>query len=162
MLIISSDIPAQETMKTDQKASQSVEGIVHEVLRLLNGEAGKSRNWDAIGNLFFPEARLFILNHGKDFPDPVESVSLEEFIALLHDPYYEKGFTETETGRIIEEYNGIAHVFQSFYARDAENTEERGINSYQLVFADGRWWILNLLWTGDSNGVRVPDKYLND
>lgn len=57
-------------------------------------------------------------------------------------------------------YNGIANVFQSFYGKDSENKEERGINSYQLVYFKNRWWIANLLWTGDANGVKIPKKYL--
>ena len=62
--------------------------------------------------------------------------------------------------KVVDEYNGIAHVFQTFYAKDSENFEERGITSYQLVYFNNRWWIANIVWTGDSNGVKVPAKYL--
>ena len=85
---------------------------------------------------------------------------MDDFIKLMHDEYYEQGYLEYETGKTIDEYNGIANVFQSFYGKDSENKEERGINSYQLVYFEKRWWIANLLWTGDTNGVKVPKKYL--
>jgi hypothetical protein len=73
-----------------------------------------------------------------------------------------KDLFEYETGKVVDEYNGIAHVFQSFFAKDSENNEEKGINSYQLVYSDSRWWIVNIVWTGDSNGIKVPGKYLGN
>ena len=35
-----------------------------------------------------------VLNHDDTFPEPVESVTLEEFITLMQDPYYEEGYIE--------------------------------------------------------------------
>ena len=75
---------------------------------------------------------------------------MKKFILLMDDQYYDRGFSECEIKRkVVDEYNGIANVFQSFYAKDSENHEEKGINSYQLVYAKKRWWIRNILWMGD-------------
>jgi hypothetical protein len=52
-------------------------------------------------------------------------------------------------------------MFQSYYAKELE-IEEKGINSFQLVHDGKRWWIFNILWTNDRNGVKVPEKYLED
>lgn len=104
-----------------------------------------------------PSATLTILNHGDT--SFAESATIADFIELMNDPYYEQGFLEQEINKVYDEYNGIAQVFQSFYAKDAEGIEERGINSYQLVFFNDRWWIVSLLWIGDSNGVMLPEKY---
>lgn len=90
----------------------------------------------------------------------METVGLEEFVKLMHDQYYDAGFPEYETGKTVEQYNGLAVVFQSFYGKDSENREERGINSYQLVFFRNRWWIANLVWVLASRDVPIPGKYL--
>ena len=71
-----------------------------------------------------------------------------------------KGYLEHETGKTINEFNGIANVFQSFYGKDSENEEARGINSYQLVYFGKRWWIVNLLWTLETDKIKIPKKYL--
>lgn len=92
-------------------------------------------------------------------PQLLETVSLDEFIEMLDDPYYEQGYLQYEMGKVVDEYNGIAQVFQSFYGKDSDNLEERGITSYQLVYFKERWWIANVLWSIDANGVEVPDKY---
>jgi hypothetical protein len=160
ILISAMTLTAQEKMLFDTNAVKSIDGIVKEVLRLVSGEKGKTRNWEALRNLFLPTATFTVLNNNDSILQPVETVSLDDFIKLMHDEYYEQGYLEYETGKTIDEYNGIANVFQSFYGKDSENKEERGINSYQLVYFTKRWWIANLLWTGDTNGVKIPKKYL--
>ncbi|MEJ2005465.1 MAG: hypothetical protein P8X57_10975 [Cyclobacteriaceae bacterium] len=71
-------------------------------------------------------------------------------------------YEERITGRVIENYNGIAHVYESFYAKDSEGEEVNGLSSYQLVFLDGNWQIISILWTDDSNGKEIPEKYLSE
>lgn len=60
------------------------------------------------------------------------SMPMDDFLSLLKDPYYEQGFLEKEINKVVDEYNGIAQVFQSYYAEDSDGIEEQGINSYQL------------------------------
>ncbi len=148
---------AQHTSTT-----HSIDGLIAEVHRLVSRAPGESAQLEALRNLFLPTAQLTVLNHPVDsMAVLVETVSIDEFLELLQDPYYEAGYVEYETGKIIEEYNGLATVFSSFYSKDSEGQEGRGINSYQLVYVDDRWWIANLIWTTDSNGVEIPKKYLN-
>jgi hypothetical protein len=158
-LITTMTLAAQEKMSSGN-AVKSIDGIVKEVLRLISPEKEQARNWEALRNLFLPTATFTVLNNNDSIPRPVETVSLDDFIKLMHDEYYEQGYLEYEIGKTVDEYNGIANVFQSFYGKDSENKEERGINSYQLVYFEKRWWIVSLLWTGDTNGVKIPKKYL--
>lgn len=138
---------------------QTIDGIVNEVLRLSAREKGKTPNWDAFRQLFLPTATFTVLNHDTTFPTPSETVTLEEFIELMQDSYYEEGYIEYELGKVVNEYNGIANVFQSVYQKDSQNLESKSINSYQLIYFDDRWWVANLIWTTDLNGVKVPKKY---
>jgi hypothetical protein len=153
-------LKGQEAMLPDTNALKTVNGIVKESLRLISSEKGKTRNWEALQNLFLPTATFTVLNNNDSIPQPVETITLVEFINLLHDEYYERGYLEYETGKTVDEFNGIANVFQSFYGKDSEGKEERGINSYQLVYFNKRWWIANLLWTLETNRVKIPKKYL--
>lgn len=160
IIFITSNVIAQAQTVADTAAVHSIEGIVKEVLHIISGTEGKQRDWESFRNLFLPTADFTILNHDDSFPQPVETVSLEEFISSIQDDYYEQGYLEYAIGKVVNEYNGIAQVFQSFYAKDSENQETRGITSYQLVYFSDRWWIANLVWTTDTNGVKVPKKYL--
>ena len=70
-----------------------------------------------------------------------------------------KRVSQYETGKFVNEYNGIANVFQSFYAMDSDGQEVKGMTSYQLVYFDDRWWISDVLWTTNTNGIPIPPKY---
>ena len=163
LLFSVTNLKAQITMWPDTNAVKSIDGIVKEALRLQSGERGQTRNWKALRNLFLPTATFTILNieNGDSLRKPTETVSLDDFIELLHDDYYEEGYLEYETGKTVDEFNGIANVFQSFYGKDSKNEEARGINSYQLVYFGKRWWIANLLWTLETDKVKIPKKYLH-
>ena len=161
IIITTMSSSAQVKLSSDTNAVKSIDGIVKEVLKLVSGKKGTTRNWEALRNLFLSTATFTVLNNNDSIPIPVETISLDDFINLLHDEYYEQGYFEYEISKTIDEYNGIANVFQSFYGKDSENTEERGINSYQLVYFNKRWWIANMLWTIETKGAKIPKKYLN-
>lgn len=159
LILLTGSLRAQEMMLADSTATKSIDGMVKEVLRIVSGEKGKKRNFEAFRQLFLPTARFTVHSHDTTNRQPVESVSLEEFITILQDPYYDNGYLEYEIAKKVDEYNGIAQVFQAYHAKDSEGHEE-GITSYQLVNFNHRWWIASIVWTGNSNGVPVPKKYL--
>ena len=161
LLIFPIFVGAQEKMEADTQAVRSIHGIVNELLRLISSEEGKTRNGEAIGNLFIPTARFTVLMHDSASSDTIETIGLEEFLEMMTDPYYDKDFYETELHKVVDEYNGIAQVFQTYHGYDGEGYSETGLNSYQLAYFDDRWWIVSTLWTGNSNGVDIPEKYLS-
>ena len=160
IILFTVNLCAQKKTESNPIAVKSIDGIVNEVLEIISGEEGKIRDWDGFRNLFLPTANFTVLYHDDTFHQSSETINLEEFIHLMHDEYYNKGFTEYEISKVVDEYNGIANVFQSYYGKDSEGYEEKGITSYQLIYFENRWWIANILWTGDSNGVEIPKKYL--
>ena len=146
----------------DSFSVASINGIVSEMLRLVSREKGKQRDWERFRNLFLPTAHFTVVNHSDSISHPIETVGLDEFISLMHDPYYDNGYLEFEIKKVVNEYNGIANVFQTFHGKDSEGLEENGINSYQLVYFNNRWWIANLVWTMENNGIKIPKKYLKN
>lgn len=132
----------------------TVEGTVHALLNQITIEKCEKMDTAAIRNLFHPGAILTVGDSSN-----AETVSLDDFLTLLKDPYYEEGYLEKEIHKVTDQYNGIAQVFQTFYGKDSEGEEERGINSYQLTFYKGRWWIVSLLWTIEPDSLPIPAQY---
>jgi hypothetical protein len=162
-LFLSLSLSGQDTQvpDTDTPSSvQTIDGILREMLSTISREKGETKDWDAFRQLFLPTVRFTVLYHGGPFPVSTESVSLEEFIELLQDAYYEEGFSEYELGKSVQEYNGLAQVFQAVAIKDSEGEEARAMNSYQLLFFEDRWWIANVVWTTDDNGVEIPEEYI--
>jgi len=155
IIILVSSITYSQNTNSSDSIVRSIDGIVNEVLKLISGEKGVARNWDDFRNLFTPNAQFTVLNHGENGVNNYITYSLEEFVRIGKKFYENDGFIEYELKKTVNEYNGIAHVFQSYYAKELDN-EEEGINSFQLIFDGERWWITSLLWTSDRNGIKIP------
>lgn len=155
-------LKAQDKISEDTAAVRTIDGIVDKMLNLTTRQKGDTRDWNEFRDLFLPTATFTVLYNNDAFPQPAETVTLDELIKLMQDEYYEEGYIEYELGKVVNEYNGIANVFQSVYQKDSDNMESRAVNSYQLIYFNDRWWIANLIWTTDSNGVEIPQEYLKN
>ena len=69
--------------------------------------------------------------------------------AFLRDAFY-----ELEIDRSAQHYGNLVHAFSTYesYRSLEEGTEPfaRGINSFQLLYKDDRWWIMTI--SGNRNG----------
>ena len=154
-------IQASLAAQIDTISLKSIEGITNKMIELISGEIGEARNWEEYRNLFLPTAQKMSLKKTKNGKNKVNVMNLEEFVRNVG-PYYSRdGFEEYAIGLTINEFNGIATVFQSFYCRNLLGTyEKRGVNSYQLVYMKNRWWIASTLFTNETKNALIPDKYL--
>ena len=114
------------------------------MLSLVSSEKGKQRDWERFRNLFLPTAQFTVVNHSDSIPQAVETVSLEEFISLMHDAYYDNGYLEFEINKVVNEYNGIANVFQTFHGKDSEGLEgtESIVTNWFILTTGGESLIL--------------------
>lgn len=147
--------------QVDTLSTKTIEGITNKMIELISGEIGEERNWDAYRNLFLPRAQKISLGKTKDGTTKARVMSLEEFVRNVGPLYAKNGFEEYAIGLTINEFNGIANVFQSFYCKNLTGTyEKRGINSYQLVYSKNRWWIASTMFANETEDSPIPDKYL--
>ncbi|BDD11858.1 hypothetical protein FUAX_42900 (plasmid) [Fulvitalea axinellae] len=149
-----------QKVKNDSFAERvkTVDGTVNEILDIISGKKGEKRDWEAFRLLFAPKAQLSVMVHDSVGRGVLRTYTLEEFVRIGMRFYEGDGFIEYELKKTVDEYNGIAHVFQGYYAKELD-TEEKGINSFQLYYDGKRWWITSLLWVSDRNGVKLPEKY---
>jgi hypothetical protein len=135
----------------------SLEAIVGTVYQLISGRANEPRDWGRLRTLYSPGARLM----------PVRIVEGEAIIDMLDVDTYEStrkpifaaaDFYEVETGHRIERFGDVAHVWSAYEARRSADAAPfmRGINSFQLVHRESRWWILSVLWQNEQDGLMVP------
>lgn len=141
---------------------QSIESVVEQTHKTVSVKAGQKIDTTHLRTLFLPTANFtMVWNEEKDTKH--ETMSLNAFIESLADDYYTKGFFETGKGQIIDQYKGVAQVMQTFYGEDSDGEKGWGINSYQLIYSNNRWWIANMVWTmSDEEGKDIPKKYLKN
>lgn len=140
----------------------SPEALTELMLDLISVEIGEEPDWELFRSLFAPGARMMARIEQNTGETSIMDLDLEAFITRVGPNYAKDGFEEYSKGTSINEFNGIATVFQSFYCRNLKGTyEETGINSYSLVYKDDRWWILQVLFVNASEQAPLPSKYLN-
>ena len=81
-----------------------------------------------------------------------------------NDPYFRThGYYERSIGKRVEEFGNLAEVWSTKESRDAKEQAQpssRGIDSFQIVHAHGRFWIASLFFDDERPGVTLPAKYL--
>lgn len=148
---------------SDSLAYSTPEKLANKMLEFITFEKGEVKDWDDYRNLFLPEANKlsFRPKHGEPLSRQVRSSNLEEFVRYGSAGYSKNGFEEYAIGVDVNEFNGIASVFQSFYCKNGDGSyEARGVNSYQMVYLNGRWWIANTMFINETDDVKLPDDLL--
>ena len=125
---------------------------IDEMYAMISGPKGP-RDWSRQGNCFLPEARqvrTWVDDEGR--PQKL-SMSLDEYSANTTPFFEQNDFFEVETGRRIDLFGNIAHVWSHYEARrspDDANPERRGINSIQLFKdPDQGWRIIHMIWDNE-------------
>lgn len=143
------------------KDVKSIEGITNLMLDILSGPKGEKRNWALYKSLFVEGASMNIVNANAPLGKQIKTIPIDEFIEKYSAVYSRDGFEEYATGLEINEFNGVANAFQCFYCKNLIGTyENRGVNTYQLVYAEDRWWITNVAFANETDDIKVPEKYL--
>lgn len=140
------------------------DAIVEALYEVISGPPGP-RDWDRLRSLFHPQARMIPTGPDPRAPGARRTAvwTVDEYIEQVTPFFDERGFYEREIGRVTERFGGVVHLFSAYESRvDPESEEpfQRGINSIQLVQQDDRWWILTVLWEGESDDNPIPQRYL--
>ena len=134
---------------TDQEA---IGAVIDEMYDMISGPAGP-RDWSRQANCFLPEAlqvRTWVDEEGK----PAKlSMGLDEYRANTTPFFMTNPFYEVETGRRIDVFGNMAHVWSNYEARtspDDADVERRGINSIQLFrHPEFGWRIIHMIWDNE-------------
>ena len=125
---------------------------IDEMYSMISGPAGP-RDWSRQEKCFLPEAhqvRTWIDDEGRAAK---KSMSLDEYSRDTTPFFMTNAFYEVETGRRIDVFGNIAHVWSKYEARrslDDSDVERRGINSIQLFKDPDRGWrIIHMIWDNE-------------
>lgn len=147
----------ETAIPADPRDVGSLDAIMRAVYDVISSPAGQRRDWDRMRSLFTANARLMPLG-----PRGLRSGGVEDYIAASGPLLERDGFIEREIARKVEQYGDIAHVFSTYEARRTANGPVflRGINSFQLVRHQGRWWVVSIMWQAETPQLPIPPQYL--
>jgi hypothetical protein len=148
----------------------SVDHLVASLYDVISGPAGQPRDWDRFRSLFLPDGRLGVIRPEspatKDAPARKgDAIFLTpDMYVERDDPYFKThGFFERSIANRVESFGNLVSVWSTYESRNAKEDSKpftRGINSIQIVHAQGRFWVASILWDDERSGLTLPDKYL--
>jgi hypothetical protein len=148
----------------------TVDHLVNSLYDVISGAAGKPRDWGRFRSLFLPDGRLGVVR--PETPATQDAPARKGDVVFLtpdmyvqrDDPYFKThGFFERSIANRVEVFGNLVHVWSTYESRHAEHDSQpfaRGINSIQIVYAQGRFWIAAILWDEERPGLALPEKYL--
>lgn len=143
----------------------SPEAIVTALYETVQRPPGGRYQWDRLRSLVLPQA--WFVPNTEQTGGTFRMMTVEEFISWVDGQTTiggpsDKGFQEEEVFKSVERYGDIAQVF-STYQKHFWNDDQilgRGINSIQLVWREGRWWVVSVIWDEENGGGPIPPRYL--
>ena len=141
----------------------TVDSTVKALYESISGPAGQERDWGRFNSLLFPGARLIRASIAPDGTPQAKVMDLPEYKDDTARYFRHNSFYEAELARRIDRFGNIAHVFSAYESRhspDDVNPFRRGINSVQLFNDGSRWYVLNVLWDNEREGLAIPQMYL--
>lgn len=160
--------PAPKTMGD----VDTIDHIVASLYDVISGPAGKPRDWDRFRSLFLPDGRLAPIRPeapaaaGRPARKGDAFILTPDMYVERDDPFFKaNGFFERSVANRVEEFGNLAHVWSTYESRHAASDATpfaRGVNSIQLVHAQGRYWIASIMWDDERPGLTLPDKYLKN
>jgi len=139
---------------------KTVDAIMSAVYDVISGTADEPRNWDRFHYLFTEDAKLIPTGKQED-----GTVSYRYWTPKQYEEMFtanRSAFFERELLRKTEAYGLIVHVFSTYETKLEKDgpVTNRGINSFQLLKGNDRYYIMNIFWSAESDGFPLPDKYI--
>lgn len=142
---------------------KSVDAILGALYDVISGPAGKARDWNRFRSLFIPGARLIPLVQKKEGGYETRVMSPDDYVTRAQGAFDKQGFFEHEISRRTHRWSHIVEVFSVYESRHAAEDATpfaRGINSIQLMYDGGRWWVVTIMWEAETPQIHLPARLL--
>lgn len=160
--LVSTALAAQAPVSTEDVSSP--EAVVRALYETVQRAPGTTYQWDRFRTLFLSTARL--MPNTEQTRGETVTMTVDEFIhrvdrGTVIGGAQDRGFAEEEVHSIVERYGDIAHAFSTYQKRfwKDERILGRGINTVQMVFRGGRWWITSMAWDEETGAGPLPERY---
>ncbi len=145
--LLCTGIQVRAQAPSSDDALTTAEGVVAELYDIVTFDAGTSPDWDRAKTLFLPEA-VIVLRTGRESTAQLTVEGwVEDFETFIErDNVVERGFIEAIVRTKAWVFKDVAHILVLYEAGFPDDERRQpGIDSFQLVKRDGRWWITGIL-----------------
>lgn len=131
----------------------SPRALVAATYDVISGPAGP-RDWDRFRSLFLPGARMTVVGARG-----VRTLGIEDYVKNSGALMLKEGFIERGVRSRLDQWSHTATIQSLYESRHAAGDAQpfaRGINTFVMVEAEGRWWVASLSWQGETPATPIP------
>jgi len=148
LISLSNDRLSAQAEAADQDSKlTTAEGVVTELYGLVTFPAGTTPDWDRVRSLFLDEAVVILRTTRTESTVFTVEGFVQDFVNFIERAnVVETGFSEKITKMKPMVFRDLAHVLVLYEAQIPGSPREPtiGVDSFQLVKRDGRWWIVSI------------------
>ena len=142
---------------------KTIQGTIETLYDVISGEKDEPRDWQLFKFLFHEKGKLQNYQPDKDGKWYLRVRTPEEYIKTSGKYLQGQGFYEKEISINIDNYGKIAvvrSIYESYDSKLDKKPFMRGYNSFQMLYHEDRWWIVNNYWLRETESWPFPDSYL--
>jgi len=132
----------------DDPAAATAEGLVRALYERDSSEPGAVPDWDQVRNAFLPQA-IVVLRTSRDSTSVFTLDGfVQDFVTFIERANVKTtGFTERVVKTQAMVFGDIAHVLVLYEAHitGSPRPPQQGVDSFQLIRREGRWWIVSII-----------------
>jgi len=156
--ILNSYLSAGQNTAEYSEDVKSIDAIINAYYEVVSGSSQDPWQYERDQYIHSENARITRLDEGgKANVHELEG----EYLPLVLSP--KEDFYEKELKRTVTQYGNIAQVWSAFEIRtDPDKASDiRGLNSIQLHFENGRWWIDSWTCEMESDRDDLVEDFIN-
>lgn len=161
-LLSASETHAQEANAEDVATPDAVVSAAYEAIARA---PGGDFDWPRFRSLFLPQAQL--IPSTEQTGGDLVVMSVDDFVSWIDEGTAvgganDQGFSEDGIHNLTERYGDVAHVFSTYEKHLYGQSQNlgRGINTFQMIWNEGRWWITSIAWDEEIGAGPIPARYL--
>jgi hypothetical protein len=139
-----------------QAAFDSAEELARSVYDLVSFEPGTTPDWEQVRSAFLPQA-IVVLRTSRDSTSVFTLDGfVQDFVSFIERANVrETGFRERVVKTSATVFGDMAHVLVLYEAHitGSPRPPQQGVDSFQLIRRDGRWWIVSI-----TNEIPTADR----
>lgn len=139
------------------KDLKTIDGVIQSFYGFLSGKPGQ-RNWEQMKKLCLPKAQFNTVRYNTNGEKVNRFGSMNDYISNTNTFFRKNHFSQTELNRKVDQYDHIATVYSDYqatiyYTGSQKTVNEAGLMTFQMVNANGRWWISSITWNTQRPGT---------
>ena len=134
---------------------QTPESVIKGLYTLVTFEPGTTPNWEKVKSMFVNDAIIVLRTSRDSTTQFTVNTFVKDFVNFIERADAIKtGFSEKIIGMEKIVFGDIAHFLVLYEASipGSSHPPMQGVDSFQLVKKDGRWWIVSVI-----NEIPAPD-----